>query len=157
MIKQTITYEDWNGVTRTEDFYFGLTEAELMKKEYGTEGRYTDLIEKVIKAKDQVQIMNLFEQLVLMAYGEKSDDGKYFTKNDAIRERFASCPAYSTLYMELAMDSDKASVFVNGILPKSISKYSGQYDPDTVVKMLESGKSINDISNMIANEQVKEQ
>ena len=30
MLKKTITYTDYNGVERTEDFYFNLTRAELM-------------------------------------------------------------------------------------------------------------------------------
>ena len=31
MLKKTITYTDYNGVERTEDFYFNLTRAELME------------------------------------------------------------------------------------------------------------------------------
>ena len=29
MLKKTMTYEDYNGVPRTEDFYFNLTPAEV--------------------------------------------------------------------------------------------------------------------------------
>ena len=31
MLKKTITYTDYNGNSRTEDFYFNLTKTELMK------------------------------------------------------------------------------------------------------------------------------
>ena len=35
MLKKTITYEDWNGKTRTEDFYFNLTRVECAELEFG--------------------------------------------------------------------------------------------------------------------------
>lgn len=36
MLKKTITYVDYNGTERTEDFYFNLTKAELMEMEMST-------------------------------------------------------------------------------------------------------------------------
>ena len=38
MLKKTITYTDYNGVERKEDFYFNLTKAELMEMEMSTKG-----------------------------------------------------------------------------------------------------------------------
>ena len=32
MIKKTVTYTDYNGVERTESFYFNLSKAEVMEK-----------------------------------------------------------------------------------------------------------------------------
>ena len=43
MLKKTITYTDYNGVDRTEDFYFNLTEAELLDMELGTAGTFTSM------------------------------------------------------------------------------------------------------------------
>ena len=34
MLKKTITYNDYNGAERTEDFYFNLTEAEVVEMQY---------------------------------------------------------------------------------------------------------------------------
>ena len=31
MLKKTVTYEDYNGVEQTEDFYFNLTKVECME------------------------------------------------------------------------------------------------------------------------------
>ena len=52
MLKKTITYTDYNGVERTEDFYFNLTKAELMEMEIGTTGGMADMIKRIIDAKD---------------------------------------------------------------------------------------------------------
>ena len=38
MLKKTITYVDYNGTERTEDFYFNLTKAEILEMELSTEG-----------------------------------------------------------------------------------------------------------------------
>lgn len=117
MLKKTITYTDYNGTERTEDFYFNLTKAEIMEMELGTTGGLAEMIQKVVAAQDAPSIIKIFKDLVLRAYGEKSADGKRFIKNDEIREAFSQTEAYSNLFMELATDADAASAFVNGIVP----------------------------------------
>lgn len=122
MIKITKTYTDFNGVERTEDFFFNLTEAELTEMELGVEGGMKGLLEKIIAEKNQKQIIEYFKNIVLMAYGEKSVDGRRFTKNDEIRDGFAPTEAYSMIFMELATDAEKAAEFINGIIPSNVGK-----------------------------------
>ncbi len=122
MYTRTITYEDWNGIKRTEDCRFNFTKAELMKMQYEQEGGMREYLQKIIDSKNQKEIMKLFEDLVLKAYGEKSDDGKHFLKSDEIREKFASTPVYSQIFMELSTDAKAASEFVNGIMPADIDR-----------------------------------
>ena len=117
MLEKTITYTDYNGVERTEDFYFNLTKAELMEMEIGTTGGMADMIKRIIDAKDAPAIIKIFKELVLKAYGEKSADGKRFVKSEEISNGFAQTEAYSQLFMELATDADAAAAFVNGIIP----------------------------------------
>ena len=117
MLKKTITYTDYNGVERTEDFYFNLTKAELMEMEIGTTGGMADMIKRIVDAKDAPAIIKIFKELVLKAYGEKSADGKRFVKSPEISNGFAQTEAYSQLFMELATDADAAAAFVNGIIP----------------------------------------
>lgn len=122
MYTTTRTYTDWNGMERTEEFRFNLTKAELMEMQYSQNGGMREYLQKIIDSKNQKEIMRLFKDLVLKAYGEKSDDGKYFIKNEEIREKFASTPVYSEIFMELSTDADKASEFVNGIMPADIDR-----------------------------------
>lgn len=123
MLKKTITYNDYNGVERTEDFYFNLSKAELMEMEMSISGGLTEMIEKIVATKDAPAIIKIFKELVLKAYGEKSADGKRFEKkNGALAEAFAETEAYSQIFMELATDADKAAEFVNGIMPRDIAK-----------------------------------
>lgn len=122
MIKKTIKYTDYNGVEREEDFLFNLSKAELMEMEMGTTGGLAEMIQKIVASKDAPAIIKIFKELVLKAYGIKSDDGKRFIKSKEIAEGFAQTEAYSILFMELATDSDAAANFIKGIVPADMSK-----------------------------------
>lgn len=122
MIKKTVTYVDYNGVERTEDFYFNLSKAEVAEMELSVEGGFSKMLEEIIASKDNVKIVNLFKQMVLKAYGEKSADGRRFMKSEEISKAFSETEAYSEIFMELALNSDQAAAFVNGIMPANLSK-----------------------------------
>lgn len=126
MIKKTITYTDYNGTERTEDFYFNFTEAELMEMEYETDGGMSETIQRIIKSNDTAGLIRIFKDFVLKAYGEKTLDGKRFSKSKEISDSFASTEAYSIIFMELATDSKAASEFVNGLIPKRLAETSDQ-------------------------------
>ena len=121
MLKKTIKYTDYNGVERTEDFWFNLSKAEIMEMELSTTGGLAELIQKIVQEQDAPAIIKIFKNLVLKAYGEKSPDGKHFLKEDEngrpLADMFKQTEAYSNLFMELATDADEAAKFVNGIIP----------------------------------------
>lgn len=121
MLKKTITYTDYNGTERTEDFYFNLTKAEVMEMELSTSGGMVEMIQRIVAAQDAPAIIKIFKELVLKAYGEKSADGKRFIKSDEIRDAFSQTEAYSMLFMELATNADAAAKFVNGVIPQADS------------------------------------
>ena len=122
MLKKTVTYTDYNGSERTEDFDFNLTKAEIMEMELTTVGGLSAMIEKIVAAKDGPTIIKTFKDLVLKAYGEKSADGRRFIKSPEIAEAFSQTEAYSQIFMELATDDEAAAKFVNGIIPEVESK-----------------------------------
>lgn len=117
MLKRTITYPDYNEMERTEDFYFNITQAELIEMEYTTTGGFSAMIDKLISAVDLPAIIKIMKELILKAYGEKSPDGRRFIKSPELSEAFSQTEAYSQLFMELATNSQAASDFINGILP----------------------------------------
>ena len=120
MLKKTVTYSDYNGVERTETFYFHYTEAEILDMEMSTEGGFAERIQKIIDAKDQVSLMKLIKKFVIDAYGIKSEDGKRFIKNDKVKTEFLESPAYSKIWMELVMDDEVAADFVNNVIPSDM-------------------------------------
>ena len=117
MLKKTVTYEDFNGVERTEDFYFNLTRSELLEMHFTTDGGMDKKIDNIVKAKSQAELEKLFKQILLMSYGQKSPDGRFFRKSDEIRADFEASPVYDKLYMELFADEKAAADFVNAVIP----------------------------------------
>lgn len=117
MLAKTITYTDYNETSRTETFYFNFSKAELMEMELGTTGGLSEVFKKVINTHDTPSLIKIFKELVLKSYGEKSSDGRRFIKSEELSKEFSETEAYSILFMELASDADKASEFMNGIIP----------------------------------------
>lgn len=125
MITKTITYKDYNGNERTEDFLFNLTEAELTEMEMSVDGGLAEKINKIAKTQKAPELIKIFKDLINKSYGEKSDDGRRFVKvNDSgvsLYVGFSQTEAYSKLFMELAFDAEKAAEFVNGIVPANVA------------------------------------
>ena len=121
MLKKTISYEDFNGNTLTEDFYFNLSKAEIAQMELEYPGGLSGFIDRIVKAQDTPTLIGLFKDIILRSYGVKSEDGKHFVKNDKLREEFESHAAFSVLYMELVTNANKASEFMNGIIPADVA------------------------------------
>lgn len=129
MFKKTIKYTDYNGVDRTESFYFNLSPADLIDMEVES-GGYKQMIQNIIDSQDIQSLMKAFKELIRRSYGVKSQDGKHFVKNDEVFEEFVSTPAYSNLIMEFLEDTDKAVEFVNGIMPKPANTSGLSVIPD---------------------------
>lgn len=120
MLKKTIPYTDYNGNDRTEDFYFNLSETEITEMELSIEGGFTDYIQRIVKAKDAPSLIKNFKEIVLKAYGEKSQDGRRFVKSPELSEAFSQTEAFNKLFMELVMDDGAGADFINGIIPDSL-------------------------------------
>lgn len=120
MLKKTITYEDFNGETVSEDFYFHLSKAELVELEMSHRGGLSAALERIIAAEDNQAIISEFKNIILTAYGKRSDDGKRFIKTQELRDEFTSSEAYSTLFMDLIENTDSAVEFINGVIPKDM-------------------------------------
>lgn len=117
MLKKSITYVDYNGVERTEDFYFNLNKAETLGYIIGFEGGIESFIEKVVQEEDVKKLWDLWSDFILMCYGEKSSDGRRFIKSKELSEGFKQTEAYNNLVMELVSGkgADNAK-FVNAVV-----------------------------------------
>lgn len=118
MLKKTITYTDYDGLERTEEFRFNLTKAELVDMELTTAGTFSETMKRIIAEKDIIRIAKLFKELLLKSYGVKSDDGKRFVKSQELSEAFSQTEAYSDLYIELLSNPEEAAKFFAEVAPK---------------------------------------
>lgn len=122
MFKKTVSYIDYNGKERTEDFYFNISKAELMKLQLGRKGGYQEYLQRCFDAEDVPELLKIFEELIDMSYGEKDDTGKRFIKSAELTEAFKQTEAYSDLFIEFLTSPDAAQEFFTKIMPKDIQE-----------------------------------
>ena len=141
MLKETITYVDFNDLERTEDYYFNLTRTELVRMEMSKSGSLTGLLTKITKANDMPDIFEAMESLILKAYGEKSVDGRYFNKSEEISNMFMNSPAYDKLFEKLTTDANYAYKFLLGILPKDLAEQANK-NPEVLKLIADNGVTV---------------
>lgn len=122
MLKETITYHDLDGNEITEDFWFNLFESEIIELNFSEKGGLEKYIEKITKAEDMKELIRLFKDVVLMAYGERGEDGKSFVKTEEAKKAFSQTEAYSNLFMKLATDDKEAARFIKAVCPNKMNQ-----------------------------------
>jgi hypothetical protein len=137
MYKKVIKYTDFNDVEREETFYFNLSKVELTRMSFRHGGAFQDFLQNLIDTKDATRMYEMFEELVQMSYGVKSDDGRRFIKNQEVLDAFVQTDAYSELLIELLNSADAASEFVTGIMPKDISAEVAKQNKEAVKALAE--------------------
>lgn len=134
MISKTIKYTDFNDNERTETFYFHLSKPELLETYIkGGEEKLIDTLKDALKKKDAAAFFDLLKDVIRLGFGEKSEDGKFFTKFDSQGRRlgdlFITSEAYSVLLMdELFQDISKATDFLMGMFPADIRPTQAEID-----------------------------
>ena len=121
MLKHQVSYKDFDNKSVKETLWFNLTTRDSAKLtiKYGD---LTAYVKKIEKEKDTAAMMVLIEDLVLTAYGERSEDGRHFLRNDEIRERFSYSLAFEALLDDLYSDEKKMSKFFDALLKPLIAK-----------------------------------
>ena len=126
MLKKTITYVDFLGNTRTEDKYFNFSKSELSDMQMSVDGGFDARLNKMLAADDKRDVYNTFVKIVLDAYGEVSDDGRYFIKKDEnghrLADKFRQSPAYDVLMDEICASEATIAEFCNAIMPKEMQE-----------------------------------
>lgn len=117
MLKKEITYTDFNGNQKTEDYYFNLTKAEVIEWDSEYPDGAIQYFNMLLKMQDVGKLVKVFKDLILRSYGEKTDSGR-FLKNQALRDAFMASEAYSELFMEVTASEENMAAFVNGIVPQ---------------------------------------
>lgn len=117
MLRKEIEYVNYNGETVKETFYFNLSKSELVMWQSSEDGGLTAKLQAIIDRKDGKSIMKTFHDVIMRAYGEKSDDGRRFMKSDELSKAFSETPAFDVLFQELLSSPESALGFVNQIMP----------------------------------------
>ncbi len=146
MIKETVEYVDYDGNQRKEDCWFHLKESEIVELELTTPGGLTKKINQIIESNDMPSMIEIFKDLLLMSYGEKSPDGRRFIKTNELKEAFKQTEAYSMIFMKLVTDAEAAARFINGIIPaKAAEELAKQNIPAKIASGVSPADLVADI------------
>lgn len=138
MLKKTIKYIDFNGDEQTDECYFNLSKSELTQMEMSERGGFQNYITKIVEEKDNKRIYELFKEIVLSSYGQKSADGRQFVKKKIVdgqmvrlRDEFEQTAAFDELIMELINSNEQGvAEFINQIIPRELSEQLAKQSPN---------------------------
>lgn len=123
MLKKTVTYKNiFTDEDETKDLYFHLSKAELIEMELSVKGGLEDQLKEIISTEEISIIYPEFKKWVLLAYGERSSDGKTFIKSEEISQAFTQTEAYSEFLLWLMSDTSSLIEFINGIVPGGLTE-----------------------------------
>lgn len=124
MYAEKVTYTDYNGNERTETLYFNLTKSEMMRMDLEMDGNLRDYLIRISESKNGKEIMEMFDKVLRLAYGIKSDDGKRFMKSDDIYRAFTETEAYNEFFFKLVTDAAYAGKFIDGVVSEGLKNIS---------------------------------
>lgn len=146
MVKKTVTFPDFEGKEVTKDFYFNLSKMEFRVLDRKIPGGLQNMIDQILKEKDEDRLIDLLDILILESYGEKAEDGR-FVKEDRYGRRLSSffkiSEAWDVLFMNLVSNEKELHEFLMGIVPKDVAekaeteaaKIDGTLTPANVTQM----------------------
>ena len=121
MLRQDISYVDYNGNPRTITEYFHLNEAEIVELQTGSvNGIQADMQDAII-SNDAGRVLDFIKMLIHRSYGKKSEDGIHFDKSEEILHKFITSAYYADFVLGLIEnDGVKGQAFVTGVMPKAL-------------------------------------
>jgi len=118
MLKKNISYEDLDGNKVTDTCYFNLSKTEIITLQATNVGGLEGLMQRTLDSRNEGQAFIGLKDLVLISYGERSDDGKRFYKSDEIKRNFEQSLAFDALIVEFLTDENAGIDFFKAVVPK---------------------------------------
>lgn len=119
MIKQTITYEGFDGEQVTEELCFHLSTNQLLEMEFGHEAGLGEQLQSMLEEKNLAEVLRIFKEIVMKAYGTRNGN-RFHPASKEEAEEFINSPAFDAFFQELLMNPPKATAFIEGMVPKQV-------------------------------------
>lgn len=137
MLKQTVTYENFDGQQVTEDLYFNITKTELADQidkadEIASLQTMLSGPARELSVSEVKRILEVVKWLLKLSYGVRSDDGKRFIKGEHIWTEFTQTAAYDAFLFSLFSQPEKAVQFMVGVVPSDLR---GDVERETMKRM----------------------
>lgn len=123
MFKTEITYKDYLDNNVTETLRFNISEDELLDLVREDERFDSGYLAYVVEQQDYPKMMDIIRKLIILSYGELSDDGKYFRKSDERAIDFLQSAAYPAFRDSLLEGNNgQFEAFLLGVFPSKFAK-----------------------------------
>lgn len=123
MIKQHVSYEDYDGNKVEKDLWFHLNKSDLAKMSLGFDNGLIDGLTELQKKGDKKAVAEFIDNLLVNAYGVRKPGSDVFLKTPEIKEDFQYSLAHDEiLMMLLGGEDDEIINFIVGIMPGMSAK-----------------------------------
>lgn len=114
MFKHQVSYTNFDGKKVKEELWFHLSTRDIvpLTEKYGDLQKYS---EKLLKEKKNSDLLSFYEDLITTAYGERSEDGKRFIRNEKVRSDFFQSLAFDALLDSLLEDEKEMDKFFGAL------------------------------------------
>lgn len=151
MFKKTMKFDDLDGNEVTQTFYFNYNKKEVAELlEFKKLEEKLELLSKPIEEsgltqqENNQQAYDIFQDLILDAYGEKGADNVTFRKTPELREYWKSHVAFVEMIFEFLANPSLAAQFIENCLPAKLvakakeelsAENQGKLSPGTLSEM----------------------
>lgn len=142
MLKKTISYVDYDGTPRVEDFYFNLSKRELINLVHSGSGGLDEQLKEIVRSRDNAAIMRKFEEIILLGYGVRSEDGRRFIKSPQLTEEFSQTAAFEELFVELCTNGQAGIDFINGLVPADLAAAVAKMSQEELLQLAQGEASL---------------
>lgn len=123
MIKQHVSYEDYDGNKVEKDLWFHLNKSDLAKMSLGFDNGLIDGLTELQQKGDKKAVAEFIDNLLVNAYGVRKPGSDVFLKTPEIKEDFQYSLAHDEiLMMLLGGEDDEIINFIVGIMPGMSAK-----------------------------------
>lgn len=150
MLKQLITYKNFDDVQVDKVLYFNLSKTELAENNVDLEAELQgilDRIQQIDQTKEEAttddirRLLELVKTFMRLSYGVRSADGERFIKSPEVWAEFTQTAAYDAFLFSLFEDQDRALAFMLGIMPEELRE-KGKEAADLAIKRSSAAASI---------------
>lgn len=118
MIKQHVSYEDYDGNKVEKDLWFHLNKSDLAKMSLGFDNGLIDGLTELQQKGNKKAVAEFIDNLLVNAYGIRKPGSDVFLKTPEIKEDFQYSLAHDEiLMMLLGGEDDEIINFIVGIMP----------------------------------------
>lgn len=118
MIKQHVSYEDYDGNKVEKDLWFHLNKSDLAKMSLGFDNGLIEGLTELQQKGDKKAVAEFIDNLLVNAYGVRKPGSDVFLKTPEIKEDFQYSLAHDEiLMMLLGGEDDEIINFIVGIMP----------------------------------------